>query len=352
MLTWKAQKNPIRAIAFSPDGKYLATGASNESVWKLHALGAGGAHEVVFEGEEATPYGCSSLSFSRDGKLLVGVGSSRIWMVDLREPTRIRSTTVLKGRAAGMFSCASFCGAQLFGFGAHMMRWTFELSSKEKTGSPPGGVPSKDAKSQKPQKPQKAQAPQKPQKPQKPQALRNGTLVETSGETFYGAPMIVSPDESVVVATVVEQQPLGGGRYQTPFVLFDPKSGQVLGKLVRGPTFPGRDPKTACFSPDGSLLVSGHGGTIAVHDVASRKEIRAWSTGTKDINDLTFSGDGSRLLAVSNDLSARQWDTKSWKEVRALESDIGKLTRVTRSADGCLFAAGSHLGRIMIWDAV
>lgn len=323
MLSFKAHKKPLMALAFSPDGRFLATGASQEEAWKLHDLSKTPPEVVLVGREPARPagttlalFGCTSLVFSRDGRWLAGIGAGCVWLVDVRDPFDIRSIILDEGQHVRSISSLVFVGSTLFGVGAVLMRWpltdhlvpvAFEECPWEGTFTPPGRA------------------------------------------TFPLGVVAVSRDESVMAVAVAE---LGADRYHSTFRLFEPRTGRVLGKLMRGPTFPGDHPKAASFSPDGRTLASCHSGTVAVFDVAAQQEVKAFSTGKKHLNALGFSADGARLLTVSNDKSARQWETKSWSEVRTVEWDIGRLTSLATSVDGCLFAAGSHLGRVVIWDAV
>ena len=73
-------------------------------------------------------------------------------------------------------------------------------------------------------------------------------------------------------------------------------------------------------------------------------------SGRKHFQDLAFTPDSAHLVTVSNDESARLWDTKTWKAVAGYEWQIGKLGCVAVSPDGMRMAAGGDSGKVVIWD--
>jgi dipeptidyl aminopeptidase/acylaminoacyl peptidase len=97
-LLWQARGhsllNPEPAVAFSADGKLLATGAHGTiKLWNT----ATGECSQTLEGVEDG--GASSLAFSPDGKLLAsgGDGKVRLWDPDSRELKRVLTTGYSKG---------------------------------------------------------------------------------------------------------------------------------------------------------------------------------------------------------------------------------------------------------------
>src|SRR5207248_1164542 len=83
--------DPVEPLAFSPDGRYLASGgvyqiaAKNALLWDVHNLEA---PPVVLR--QITP-GCESLAFSPDGRWLAstgyGMGHNQIALWDTRNPS-------------------------------------------------------------------------------------------------------------------------------------------------------------------------------------------------------------------------------------------------------------------------
>jgi WD40 repeat protein len=89
--SWKAHASLAYALAFSPDGKYLATGGADQLIrlWEVAAAsGSSSAPEPLrtLRGHEDQVWG---LAFSPDGKSLVSTskdGQLALWRVDPEEP--------------------------------------------------------------------------------------------------------------------------------------------------------------------------------------------------------------------------------------------------------------------------
>ena len=82
------------------------------------------------------------------------------------------------------------------------------------------------------------------------------------------------------------------------------------------------------FSPDGGILAGGSlDGTVALWDVASRREIATLEGHRRRVDSVAFSPDGDMLASGGRDGTVKLWDVASRRQIAALEAD----TRYVRS---------------------
>jgi WD40 repeat protein len=122
------------------------------------------------------------------------------------------------------------------------------------------------------------------------------------------------------------------------------------------------------FRPDGKVLAVGLGtpedaetdGSIRLWDVASGRPLRALTArdGDYDLETLCFSPDGTLLVSGSStDVYAesptlgkvRVWDTRTGRQKALLRGHRDLVTAVVFSADGAMIASGSDDGTVRLW---
>lgn len=110
---------------------------------------------------------------------------------------------------------------------------------------------------------------------------------------------------------------------------------------------------SVAISPDGSTIASGSfDGTVRVWDAALRTQTRSLRVSGGAIECVAFSPDGSLLAAGGEDRVAVLWDTRAWQEVGRLEGHSDWVNAMAFSADGTTLAtAGSYSdGSVRLWD--
>jgi len=111
------------------------------------------------------------------------------------------------------------------------------------------------------------------------------------------------------------------------------------------------DVNSVVFSPDGKTLASGSSDqTIKLWDVASGTELRTLSGHSAWISSVVFSGDGKTLASGGADYTIKLWDVASGRVLTTLQNYTGLYTRVALSADGKTLASGSSDKTIKLWE--
>ncbi|HLN30388.1 MAG TPA: sigma-70 family RNA polymerase sigma factor [Gemmataceae bacterium] len=136
--------------------------------------------------------------------------------------------------------------------------------------------------------------------------------------------------------------------------LWDIASKKVVHRLTprRGSAF------HIVFSADSARLVSVGGepgrpntqGVVQLWDVATGKEVRAFSGHQERVVCAAFSPDGRMLATGSLDKTLRLWEVESGMERRRIEGHEGYVRAVDFSSDGGLLAAASDDAPVYLWD--
>lgn len=108
---------------------------------------------------------------------------------------------------------------------------------------------------------------------------------------------------------------------------------------------------TVAFSPDSTLLASGGGDNrVQIWD-SNSGQLRHILTGhTNWVWSIAFSPDGKTLASASSDQTIYLWDTASGEVKQILRGHTSWVRTVAFSHDGCLLASGSEDCTIRLWD--
>jgi WD40 repeat protein/serine/threonine protein kinase len=177
--------------------------------------------------------------------------------------------------------------------------------------------------------------------------LRDVATVEETG-VFHG-----HKAEIWSVAFSPDGKAVATGGFDDAIRIWDTKSHPARQRI------PTRNSFSVAFSPDGSLLACS-GNTVEIRDATTGALLRTLADYTNADVRVTFSPDGSILAATDDDEAVHFWDVRTWKQWMPRKEDMPTPPGVMHFTADCQFAfspdsttlaRGGLDGVIRLWDA-
>jgi WD40 repeat protein len=335
--TFRSHSGPCNWVAFTPDGRRLASGgeAGTVSIWDLtttretEALTLHGHLDVTHSG-----------AFSPDGRCLATASvdqTVRIWDATplCGDPDQ---ELTLSGHRQGVYSVAfSPDGKRLASASADQTVKVWETHTWEElftfrhvsevcsvAFSPDGYIAS-------------------------PSRGPDGGVVKvwklTTGQEVQpplspaGGPIAISPNGRYLAS-------FGVGKFRVQ--IWDLKTGQKVFEPLAGHEWVVLG---LAFSPDSKRLASaGHEKSVKVWDLEKSRPIHTLRGHTGRVRGVAFSPDGKRLASGGMDRTVKIWNAETGEEILTLRDPTGGVLGVAFSPDGQRLAWGSTDMTVKVWD--
>lgn len=329
LATLQGHTDVVSSVSFSPDGTILATASGDRTV-KLWDV-AGRRELATFTGHQNA---IRSLAFSPDGKILATgseEGTVKLWDVHLR-----KELLTFDDHTGPVHSVSFSPDGKTIATGSKYALKLWDVATGNEL--PPFAEPKGDVYSVAFSHDGRMLAETRDDVAVLWNVSTRRKLATFQGHTGKVNALMFSPDGEILATA---------GQDET-VKLWKVVSGQEI-TTIKGHADAVR---SVAFSPDGKRLATGSDDrTAKLWSVTQKQEESITLKGhTDQIHSMAFSPDGKVLATGSNDMTARLWSVAGGDELATLRGHHGACLVVAFSSDGKILATGSEDQTIKLWD--